>query len=281
MTGAGIASRDRTDIASRGVSSTAFALGGRGQSERSGKGEINCNSKVFCTSCTRTAIVGFDFAVYSDPCVLRHGWYWRRVCCYQTVCAVRYWRSVQVGDTGLCGTNAEYGGTRPMRTSTGQAAATLYSGTPMLYPFPSRGTGAAWVLAPEREGAHNWEGTGFQTAVRSVGALKQMAMATRFLCLSSYARHIACPVLTQRIMLPGHFGTFEWTVCGIWCYEKRGTDGTAYGATRLLVLTRTVLRSVVLTQRMVLPGLVRRTFARRPWRVDDGTSLLLPSCSGR
>jgi S-formylglutathione hydrolase FrmB len=34
---------------------------------------------------------------------------------------------------------------------------------------------AAWVLAPQRDGAHNWEGTGHQTAVQSIRALDVLA----------------------------------------------------------------------------------------------------------
>lgn len=34
---------------------------------------------------------------------------------------------------------------------------------------------AVWVLAPQRDGAHNWEGTGLQTAVHSILALDLLA----------------------------------------------------------------------------------------------------------
>jgi hypothetical protein len=32
----------------------------------------------------------------------------------------------------------------------------------------------AWILAPEREGAHNWEGTGYDTAYRSLQVLQAL-----------------------------------------------------------------------------------------------------------
>ena len=42
----------------------------------------------------------------------------------------------------------------------------------------SFGYKSMWVLAPERDGAHNWEGVGLQTALASLGALRALAART-------------------------------------------------------------------------------------------------------
>jgi len=53
-----------------------------------------------------------------------------------------------------------------------------------------------WVLAPEREGAHNWEGTGYQTAMRSMHALANMTR--HHSALKAYAADVA------RLLYTGH-----------------------------------------------------------------------------
>jgi hypothetical protein len=51
---------------------------------------------------------------------------------------------------------------------------------------------ALWTLAPERDGAHNWEGVGLQTAARAVDALVELA------------RHTAWPAQAGRLHVSGH-----------------------------------------------------------------------------
>jgi hypothetical protein len=56
------------------------------------------------------------------------------------------------------------------------------------------GLDCAWFVAPEREGAHNWEGSGHFTAVRSLTALMEM-------CQTHFPKFM--PNLT-RVIYDGH-----------------------------------------------------------------------------
>ena len=56
----------------------------------------------------------------------------------------------------------------------------------------SFGYKSMWVLAPERDGAHNWEGVGLQTALASLGALRALAARTD------------APARADRIHVTGH-----------------------------------------------------------------------------
>ena len=57
--------------------------------------------------------------------------------------------------------------------------------------FPS-----SWVLAPEREGAHNWEGTGYQTAMHALGVLETLSRTHPVLSKS--------PADSSRVIFAGH-----------------------------------------------------------------------------
>ena len=58
------------------------------------------------------------------------------------------------------------------------------------------GCGRAWVLAPQREGAHNWEGTGLHTAEEAVAALARLSREHP--ALITYAAD------SRRLLFAGH-----------------------------------------------------------------------------
>ena len=115
------------------------------------------------------------------------------------------------------------------------------------------GCGRAWVLAPQREGAHNWEGTGFHTAQEAVVALARLSREHP--ALVTYAAD------SRRLLFAGHsrggHGAYmmsmhhpDWAVAvaalsGWWRREQYGDANIMFDLDLQLSFMEPALRAVL------------------------------------